>query len=108
LVEIGRAAAAGALPDEITALADPDAARSHLRRLPLVGPWTAESALLWGIGLDDAHPTGDAALLRAARAAYGEPGLDFAELDRRAEGWRPARGWAARLLWTELLGAAPD
>jgi 3-methyladenine DNA glycosylase/8-oxoguanine DNA glycosylase len=107
LVEVGRAAATGTLPDAVTAHADPDTTRALLRRLPLVGPWTVESALLWGIGLDDAHPTGDTALLRAVRVVYGEPALDFRELDRRAETWRPARGWAARLLWTDLLGVAP-
>jgi 3-methyladenine DNA glycosylase/8-oxoguanine DNA glycosylase len=75
--------------------------------LPLVGRWTAESVVLWGIGAPDAHPTGDVALLRAARAAYGRPELTLKELDVLAEQWRPARGLAARLLWTELFGPAP-
>lgn len=96
----------GGLPDAAMARADPDAARTTLRSLPLVGPWTAESTLLWGIGLADAHPTGDVALLRAARRAYADPTLDLRGLDRLAETWRPARGWAARLLWTDLLGPA--
>ncbi len=77
-----------------------------LLRLPAVGPWTANSALLWGVGAPDAHPTGDVALLRAARAAFANPDLDLKGLDHRAETWRPARGWAARLLWTGLLGIA--
>ena len=94
------------LPDAASARADPGAARAALRSLPLVGPWTAESTLLWGIGLADAHPTGDIALLRAARRAYADPTLDLRRLDQLAETWRPARGWAARLLWTDLLGVA--
>ena len=93
-------------PTDAQAIADPDAARAVLRLLPLVGPWTAESTLLWGLGLPDAHPTGDVALLRAARRTYDEPALDLRGLDRLAEGWHPARGWAARLLWTDLLGPA--
>ncbi len=84
-----------------------DELRRWLRGLPLVGPWTAESALLWGLGDGDAYPTGDVALLRAACVAYGRPGLEMKGLDRLAEGWRPHRGWVARLLWTALLGTAP-
>lgn len=106
LVAAARAALAGDLPSEREATLDPDAARAKLRALPLVGPWTAESTLLWGLGLADVHPTGDIALLRAARRAYDDPALDLRGLDRLAEGWRPARGWAARLLWTDLLGEA--
>lgn len=106
LVECGRLIADGALPDDDLALADPVAALRALRALPLVGPWTAASALLWGLGADDAHPTGDVALLRAVRGVMGDTGLTLRDLDRLAEGWRPSRGWAARLLWTDLLGPA--
>ena len=107
LVGAARATLAGGVPDREAALADPDAARAALRALPLVGPWTAESTLLWGIGFGDAHPTGDVALLRAARLAYGDPTLDLRGLDRLSESWRPGRAWAARFLWTSLLGEAP-
>lgn len=107
LVAAGRAAADGSLPGSADALADPAMALAALRRLPLVGPWTAESALLWGLGCADAYPTGDVALLRAARLAYDQPALTRTELDHLADSWRPARGWAARLLWTGLLGVAP-
>lgn len=108
LVGAAQAALAGTLPTDEAARRDPDAARHALRALPLVGPWTAESALLWGLGTADAHPTGDVALLRAARRAYADPTLDLRGLDRLAEHWRPARGWAARLLWTDLLGPAAE
>ena len=106
LVDCGRLIADGALPDDDAALADPAAALQALRALPLVGPWTAASALLWGLGADDAHPTGDVALLRAVRSVTGDTGLTLRALDRLADGWRPSRGWAARLLWTTLLGEA--
>jgi 3-methyladenine DNA glycosylase/8-oxoguanine DNA glycosylase len=79
---------------------------AELRALPLVGPWTARSALLWGIGAPDVHPIGDVALLRAARQAYGNPALTMKELDLQSDRWRPGRSWAARLLWTNLLGVA--
>ncbi len=106
LVAAAGAEVAGQLPDRSQALADPDRARTALRALPLVGPWTAEATLLWGVALADAHPTGDVALLRAARSAYADPALDLRGLDRLADGWRPHRAMAARLLWTSLLGEA--
>ncbi len=106
LVAVGRAAASAELPSRDEALRQPEETAKMLLRLPAVGPWTANSALLWGVGAPDAHPTGDVALLRAARAAFANPDLDLKGLDHRAETWRPARGWAARLLWTGLLGIA--
>jgi len=70
-----------------------------------IGPWTVRSARLWGLGEADAHPTGDVALLRAALRHYPEV-LSLKDLDRKAERWKPNRGWAARLLWIDLLGFA--
>lgn len=98
---------AGSLPADTAARTCPDEVVRALMELPLVGRWTAESAVLWGIGAPDAHPTGDIALLRAARQVYGNPDLTLKDLDRLAEAWRPGRGIAARLLWTALFGIAP-
>jgi 3-methyladenine DNA glycosylase/8-oxoguanine DNA glycosylase len=106
IVAAARAELNGELPSFAEATADPDAARLKLRSLPLVGPWTAESTLLWGIGQADAHPTGDVALLRAVRTVFDQPDLTLKTLDQLAEAWRPWRGWAARYLWTALLGTA--
>jgi 3-methyladenine DNA glycosylase/8-oxoguanine DNA glycosylase len=89
---------------------DPSAAVEKLRAISGIGPWTVQSALLWGVAAPDAHPTRDVALLRAARVHYPEV-LALKDLDRVAERWRPYRGWAARLLWLDLLGydrAAPE
>jgi 3-methyladenine DNA glycosylase/8-oxoguanine DNA glycosylase len=108
IVAASRAWLNGELPNDDEAMLDPDGARAALRRLPLVGAWTAESALLWGIGHGDAFPPNDVALLRAARQAFGQPEMTHRELERLADGWRPGRAWASRWLWTALLGAAPD
>lgn len=99
---------AGTLPSDAFAREQPESAATALMELPLVGRWTAESVVLWGIGAPNAHPTGDVALLRAARQAYGRPDLTLKELDGLAEQWQPARGLAARLLWTALFGPAPE
>jgi 3-methyladenine DNA glycosylase/8-oxoguanine DNA glycosylase len=82
---------------------DPFAAVERLATISGIGPWTVQSALLWGVAAPDAHPTRDVALLRAARVHYPEV-QDLKDLDRVAEQWRPHRGWAARLLWLDLLG----
>ena len=97
----------GELPETASAMSDPDGARAALRRLPLVGEWTAESALLWGIGLADAFPPNDAALLRATRLAFANPEMTHRDLIQLAGRWRPGRAWASRWLWTALLGPAP-
>ena len=102
-----QAAMNGELPDDDLARRNPDQAVQALLALPLVGRWTAESVVLWGVGAPNAHPTGDVALLRAAKHAFGRPELTLKTLDVLAEQWQPARAIAARLLWTELFGAAP-
>ncbi len=98
---------AGNLPSDHFAREQPEATVAELMKLPLVGRWTAESVVLWGVGAPNAHPTGDVALRRAARQSYERPELTLNELDVLAEQWQPARGLAARLLWTELFGPAP-
>jgi 3-methyladenine DNA glycosylase/8-oxoguanine DNA glycosylase len=99
---------AGNLPPDDMARSHPEDTVVELMKLPLVGRWTAESVVLWGTGAPNAHPTGDVALLRAAKAAYDMPELTLKELDVLAERWQPARGLAARLLWTDFFGPAPD
>lgn len=108
IVRIARLELDGSVPSAEDARADPERTISRLRELPMIGPWSAAAALLWGIGSDDAHVTGDVALLRAARLAYERPEMTLKELDQLAEAWRPARAWAARWLWLHLLGPAPS
>lgn len=103
LRHIAREAVNGNLPH---AGPDSETIARALRALPLVGPWTAASALLWGLGEPDAFPSGDVALLRAARLAYDDDGMTMKELDALAGRWRPCRAIATRLLWTALLGPA--
>jgi DNA-3-methyladenine glycosylase II len=107
LVQIAKIAASGHLISDFEARTDPDQARKVLVELPLVGRWTAESALLWGLGAPDAFPVGDVALLRAARNAYQRSEMTMRELTELSESWNGARGWGARFLWTDLLGIGP-
>lgn len=105
LIAAGRAALDGTMPDP--EIDSPVNLAAGLRTLPLVGEWTSQSTLIWGIGADDAFPRGDVALLRAARRAYEVPDMTMAELETISADWAGHRGWASRLLWTDLLGPAP-
>jgi AraC family transcriptional regulator of adaptative response / DNA-3-methyladenine glycosylase II len=64
-------------------------------RRGLAGIPGAEEIMLYAVGDPDAFPAG--ASLRAAALAHGLPGA-AAALTRRAEAWRPWRGYAAHLL----------
>jgi 3-methyladenine DNA glycosylase/8-oxoguanine DNA glycosylase len=104
---IAREQLAGRLPTDDQATSDQDEVTRALLALPMVGKWTAQSVLLWGIGAMDAHPTGDVALLNAVRKAYARPTMTMRELDALSEEWRPDRGMAVRLLWANLFGTPP-
>ncbi|MCC6165827.1 MAG: DNA-3-methyladenine glycosylase 2 family protein [Caldilineaceae bacterium] len=83
---------------------DDDAVRGQLQAVKGIGPWTAEIYLLMALGRADAWPVGDLALAVAAQEVKGlERRPDAAALHALAEGWRPWRAVAARLLWHHYL-----
>lgn len=86
--------------ERLRALTLQDATRD-LRRLPGIGPFSAELILIRGVGDPDALPHHERRLQRAACAAYDLP--DETELEPVAERWRPYRAWVALLLraWYE-------
>jgi len=92
---LARAIAAGQV--DLGAGADWDQARSGLAELPGIGPWTIEMIALRGLGDPDAFAAGDLGVRRAA-ATLGLPGSPAA-LTKRAEAWRPWRGYAMQYLW---------
>ena len=108
IVAIAKLAVNGQLAPALDDASDEHLIYESVLRLPQVGRWTAESVLLWGLGADDAYPVGDVALLRAARLAYGRPEMTHTEMNSLSDGWRPGRSWAARWLWINLFGPAPD
>jgi AraC family transcriptional regulator of adaptative response / DNA-3-methyladenine glycosylase II len=65
-----------------------------LCEIPGIGKWTAQYIAMRALGEPDAFPSGDLGLLRAL-------GLEnSAELERRAEAWRPWRAYATMYLWS--------
>ncbi len=71
---------------------------AQLLALPGIGPWTAGYIAMRALGDPDGWPSGDL-VLRQSITAAGDPLVPSRELDRRAEQWRPWRGYAAMLLW---------
>lgn len=81
-----------------------DAARAVLVARKGIGPWTADIYLLMCLGRPDIWPVGDLGLQIAMQAIKGlaqRPTL--VEMAALAEGWRPWRAVAARLLWHHYL-----
>lgn len=68
-----------------------------LTALPGFGEWTAQYIALRALDEPDAFPTGDLVLRRMA--APGAAPLSTRELSKRAEDWRPWRGYAVMHLW---------
>jgi AraC family transcriptional regulator of adaptative response / DNA-3-methyladenine glycosylase II len=93
---LGRAVAEGRL--DLEGALDPEEAVRRFEALPGVGPWTAQYVALRALGVPDAFPSSDLGLRRAL-GGDGRP-LPARALERRAEAWRPWRGYAAVLLWS--------
>jgi AraC family transcriptional regulator of adaptative response / DNA-3-methyladenine glycosylase II len=70
---------------------------ARLQELPGFGEWTAQYIALRALGDPDAFLGADLVVRRMAAA--GGAALTAKELDRRAEAWRPWRGYAVMHLW---------
>jgi len=95
VIALATAVASGAV--DLDAGADWDLARSTLATVPGLGPWTIEIVAMRGLGDPDAFTPGDLGVRQAA-AALGLPASPVA-LTKRAERWRPWRGYAVQYLW---------
>jgi AraC family transcriptional regulator, regulatory protein of adaptative response / DNA-3-methyladenine glycosylase II len=65
----------------------------RLSEIAGIGKWTAQYVAMRALGEPDAFPFGDLGLLRSANLE------NAAQLERRAELWRPWRAYAAMYLW---------
>ncbi len=78
--------------------APPEEVAAVLASLPGLGDWTAQYVVLRALGEPDAFLAGDLIVRRAA--GNGGTLLSARELSKRAECWRPWRGYAVLHLWT--------
>jgi DNA-3-methyladenine glycosylase II len=96
---LGEAALAGELDTDLLRGMPVDEALTHLRKLPGIGPFSAELTLIRGAGLVDLFPRETPRLHRAMAEAYDlGPEPPPATLEAIARQWRPFRGWVAFLL----------
>lgn len=90
----------GVLSTAGLAAMEDDAAILTIASVKGLGIWTAEIYLLFALQRPDVFPAGDIALAAAAAELKGlATRPDPKALRMLAEGWRPARSLAARLLW---------
>ncbi|TNE65844.1 MAG: DNA-3-methyladenine glycosylase 2 family protein [Alphaproteobacteria bacterium] len=75
---------------------DPARVRAQLLALPGIGPWTADYIAMRAFGDPDAFPHADLGLLKALDAQ--KP----ADMQAKAESWRPWRAYGAIRLWSSL------
>jgi AraC family transcriptional regulator, regulatory protein of adaptative response / DNA-3-methyladenine glycosylase II len=78
---------------------------ARLRTIRGVGEWTAQYIALRAVREPDAFPASDIGLLRGA-AVRGGLRPSPAELNGRAEPWRPWRAYAAQHLWAADAAAS--
>ncbi|WP_421856963.1 DNA-3-methyladenine glycosylase family protein [Oricola sp.] len=100
LIAISEAVLAGRL--DLVRLCDiePQQAIERMTAIKGIGPWTAETYLLFAAGHPDIFPAGDVALRAAVADAFGLAARpEIAELRVIAESWTPWRSVAARLFW---------
>ncbi len=69
----------------------------NLSELPGIGRWTAQYIAMRALREPDAFPSSDLGLLRVMKPEGGL--LTPAQLEKRAESWRPWRSYAAMYLW---------
>jgi DNA-3-methyladenine glycosylase II len=68
-----------------------------------IGPWTAQTFLMFHLERPDVLPVGDLGIRRAMMTEYGLDALPApAEMERIADPWRPHRTLACRFLWRSL------
>lgn len=97
---VAEAVAAGRLSLADAGRRPAEEAHAALVTIKGIGPWTADSFLLFCLGHPDAWPAGDLALQEAARVALRlDRRPSTAALHALGDRWRPLRGVAARLLW---------
>ena len=105
LLALAAAAQDGAIPEGALATASVDAAVEQLDALPGVGRWTAENALLRGVGRTDVFIAGDLGI-RVALEEYGVLRRSASEDRARAWAERNYPGWgsyATLYLWRRLV-----
>ena len=90
----------GRLSDESLGRLSDEEVEASLTEIPGIGPWTAHGLLIVALDRPDVLLSGDVALRRAVRIAYGFDHLPSEdEMVGLAERWRPYRSLAVSYLF---------
>ncbi len=107
LQEIATRAVQGELEQGRFESLDDDGARELLMEIPGIGRWTAEIALMRGLGRSDVFPAGDLGLASALKQVLSlsvrPPESEMRSLAGR---WQPYRSYAAFYLWMTMAKGA--
>ncbi len=84
---------------------DDESVIERLSEIRGIGRWTAEMYLMFALGRPDVLPVGDYGLRAGVRDLFGMRELPTpAELQKRAEPWRPYRSAATWYIWKGVRG----
>jgi DNA-3-methyladenine glycosylase II len=98
----------GRLSDEALSRMTDDEVEATLTEVPGIGLWTARGFLLVALDRPDVFLTGDLALRRAIKRAYGFDHLPTeAEVAQVSDRWRPYRSLAVSYLFASEYDAQP-
>jgi DNA-3-methyladenine glycosylase II len=96
---LGEAAAAGELDADLLRGLPVEEALTHLKKLPGIGPFSAELTMIRGVGTVDFFPRETPLLHKAMAELYDlGPEPPMAQLEALARHWRPYSAWVAFLL----------
>jgi DNA-3-methyladenine glycosylase II len=85
--------------EELPELTD-DEVIARLTAIPGIGAWSAQLFLIFSLGRADVIASGDLGIRRAIMVADDLPKLPTpAQVDERAQAWKPYRTLAGMLLW---------
>jgi DNA-3-methyladenine glycosylase II len=91
--------------EELPELSDAEVI-ARLTAVPGIGAWSAQLFLIFSLQRPDVIASGDLGICRAVMNEYGLLAMPTpAEVDERAEAWRPHRTLAAMLLWRSVSTA---
>ena len=79
---------------------------ARLTRVRGIGRWTVEMLLIFDLGRPDVFPVDDLGVRKGFQRLFRRPGARRAEMERRAERWRPHRSVASWYLWRATDGKA--
>lgn len=100
LIGFAREVCSGRLDLNRLADLDDESAINRLSEIRGIGRWTAECALIFGLGRDDLLPAKDIGLMRSASRIWQQSErVSETELRERSQGWTPWRSWYSYYLW---------